>query len=71
VRTRLEPGDLVKVEALRTQPSCLYHGPVTVDVCQGVYLGIPRFEFTVAQVRMTDGSIRRYPLEYLTPAVAS
>lgn len=62
----LQPGDPVRVEALRTVPNCFYHGPRAVDVYQGVYLGVPRFEFTIGQVRMADGSIRRFPLEYLS-----
>lgn len=62
----LRPGDRVRVEILRSRPNCLAVSPVTVDIRTGVYLGVPRFEATIAQVRLLDGSIRRFPLEYLS-----
>lgn len=62
----LQPGDPVAVRVPSRAPSCFDHSPLHVWTYLGVYLGIPRFEFTIGQVRMTDGSIRRFPLEYLS-----
>jgi hypothetical protein len=63
----LRAGARVRVSAPRSRTSCLAVAPVAVDVSTGVYLGIPRFETTLGAVRMADGTIRRYPLEYLSP----
>lgn len=57
------------VTAPRTRPSCFYHGPQVATVYRGVYLGIPRFEYTIAQVRV-GGRVRRFPLEYLRPVTS-
>jgi hypothetical protein len=66
--TQLRAGDPVTVTIPGRAPNCIAPvSPVHVRVLRGVYLGIPRFETTIAQVRIAD-QVARMPLEYLAPA---
>lgn len=56
-------GQPVRIEMLTERPT-MSTTRLTVHVRYGIYLGIPRFETTIANVRVGD-RIRRFPLEYL------
>jgi hypothetical protein len=67
---QLNAGDLVTIEIPDRAPNCIAPvRPVHVRVLRGVYLGIPRFETTIASVRVA-GQLMRVPLEYLTKVTA-
>lgn len=61
---QLERGAVVRIEIPGERP---YIGQTRMHVrrLHGVYLGIPRFETSIANVRV-GGQVRRFPLEYLS-----
>jgi hypothetical protein len=66
----LSRGERVTVTIPNERPNCIAPAhPVHVRVLHGVYLGIPAFETTIANVRI-GGKIARLPLEYLARPAA-
>jgi hypothetical protein len=62
--TQFSKGDRVLVEMLQDRPS-VFGTRQTVRRTRGIYLGIPKFETTLAHVQVGE-RLMRLPLEYLT-----